>query len=71
MDENVFKKLEQQILGLVDAYQSLQVETNELRQQQRLLIQERDHLLEKNKTATEEMKQVIEGIRAAKNNYKE
>lgn len=66
MEKNILKKLEQQVLDLVNAYQSLRVENENLHQQQTLLMQERDHLLEKNKTATKEIKQLIKHTRAAK-----
>ena len=70
MEQNILKKLEQQILDLVDAYQSLRIANDKLHQQQAMLIQERDHLLEKNKTATKEIKQLIQVTRAAKSNHR-
>lgn len=66
MDSSVFKKLEQQIIDLVEACKTLQDENNELRTKYALLNQEKNHLCEKNKAAAEQVKKVIQRIRTFK-----
>ena len=71
MEQNIFDKLEQQVMSLLDAYRLLQTENDKLQQQQSILIAERDHLLAKNKTAVQEIKQLIQHARTAKHNHRQ
>lgn len=66
MDSSVFKKLEQQVIDLVEACKALQQENKELRTKHALLTQEKNHLFEKNRAAAEQVKKVIQRIRTFK-----
>ena len=66
MDQTVFNKLEQQVLDLVEVCKFLQTENDELRTKHAVLTQEKNHLFEKNRAAAEQVKKVVQRIRASK-----
>ena len=66
MKQSLFNKLEEQIVDLIEICKFLQTENNELRTKQAVLAQERNHLLERNRQAAEQVKKVVQRIRTFK-----
>lgn len=64
MDHSMIDKLEQKIVNLVNAFERVRDENDQLRNQQALLNKQQQHLEALNHKAAEKLKNIVHNIKA-------